>query len=212
MPEKLDFLKEYKDLYLPPKKPVLVTVPAMPFIYCDGSGSPDGPVYQNSVSALYALTWTIKMSKMGGGAPAGYFEYKVPPLEGLWTDTPTLLPGDRDTWRFTSMIRQPDFVTPQVFAWALEQAARKKPDIDFSAVGYAVWEEGLCAQIMHIGPYSAEPETLALLTPFFEKEGYSLDFTDETSGLHRRHHEIYLGDPRKTKPENLRTVLRYPVR
>ena len=212
MADTLDYTKEYKDLYLPPKKPCVIEIPALPFLYLDGTGAPEGAAYQNGVSALYAVSYTIKFSKKGGNAPAGFFEYKVPPLEGLWYDIPTLQPGNRDTWRFTSMIRLPDFVTPEVLAWAMDTASAKKPEIDFSVLRHGTWAEGLCVQCMHMGPYAAEPETLALMDAYIAENGYEADFTDAATGLARRHHELYLGDPRKSKPENLKTVLRHPVR
>ena len=212
MADTLDYTKEYKDLYQPAKKPALIQVPAMRFAWLDGTGAPEGPAYQNGVAALYAVAYTIKFSKMGPNKPAGYHEYKVPPLEGLWTDIPTLLPGDRDTWRFTSLIRQPEFVTEDVFRWAIDEAKRKKPEVDFAPLRFGTWEEGLCVQCMHIGPYATEPETLALMDAWMKENGYEPDFTDDTAGLSRRHHELYLGDPRKSKPENRKTVLRHPVR
>lgn len=206
MPEKLDYKKQYKDLYMPGKKPMAVDVPDMTFMMVDGAGDPNGEVYQKAVSALYALTFTIKMSKMGGGAPAGYFEYVVPPLEGLWWSEGPFDFDQRGAWRWTSMIRQPEFVTQEVFDWAVAQCKQKKPDIDVSAARLESFTEGLCVQVMHIGPYADEPASVELMHAYMEQNG----LRDDT-GLERKHHEIYLGDPRKTAPEKLRTVLRHPV-
>jgi len=205
---KFDFKKEYKDLYLPGKKPALIEVPDMNFIMVDGRGEPGGESYQKAISALYALTFTIKMSKMGTWQPDGYFDYVVPPLEGLWwsADGKLDLHSPRESWLWTSMIRQPAFVTPDVFAWAKAECIRKKPEVDVSAARFETFQEGLCVQIMHVGPYSEEERSMKLIADFMEENA----LLDE-SGKERKHHEIYLGDPRKTAPERLRTVLRTPV-
>ena len=206
--EKLDFKKEYKDLYAPKDKATVIQVPPIPFIMVDGHGDPNGAEYQNAVSILYALTFTIKMSKMSGNQPQGYFEYVVPPLEGLWDcDDGAFDLKNRNAWCWTSMIRQPDFVTNEVFNWACEEAAKKKKDLDFSKARFEIYEEGTCVQIMHIGPFSTESESTDKMKEFMEQNNLLQDI-----GTERHHHEIYLGDPRKTAPERLKTVLRYPVR
>lgn len=207
MPTKLDYKKEYKDLYLPGAKPVLIDVPAIPFIMIDGVGAPEGTQYQNAVGVLYALSYTIKMSKIGGNMPNNYFEYVVPPLEGLWLDIPGTPGSTRSQWRWTSLIRLPAFVDPPFFNLALEQATAKKPELDFSTVRFETWQEGLCVQALHTGPFSEEPATLAKMTAFMQQE----NLLDDT-GFERRHHEIYLSDPRKTPPEKCKTVLRHPVK
>ncbi len=206
MPDKLDYKKEYKDLYMPPKTPVKILVPHMNFIMVDGRGDPSSHEYQAAIAVLYALSFTIKMSKLSGKQPGGYFEYVVPPLEGLWSSEGAFDFNKRDKWRWTSMIRQPEFVTQEFFEWAKAETARKKPDIDVSAARLEGFNEGLCVQMMHIGPYSEEPETVAQLHEFIERQGL-IDMTGDI----RRHHEIYLGDPRKTAPYKLKTVLRLPV-
>lgn len=205
--EKLDYKKEYKDLYLPKTKPVLIDVPAMNFIMVDGKGAPEGEEYPQAMQALYSLSFTIKMSKMGGMQPDGYFEYVVPPLEGLWYgDKGSFEQNDRDVWLWTSMIRQPEFVTQEVFDWAVAQCRAKKPDVDVSKARFETFTEGLCVQMMHIGPYSEEPTTIGALHRFMEENGLK-----NMTGNIRKHHEIYLGDPRRVSPEKLRTVLRLPV-
>ncbi len=205
-----DFKKEYKDLYLPATHPSLLTVPPIPFFMIDGTGAPADTAYTNAVEALYALTYTIKMSKMSGQQPAGYIDYVVPPLEGLWDSGTVGLDADRSKWQWTSMIRQPDFVTDAVFRWALDAAAKKKPEVDFSRVRFATYDEGLCVQMMHIGPFSTEQATIDAISAFIAQNGLvddcGIGFTA------RRHHEIYLGDPRRLAPEKLKTVLRHPVR
>lgn len=208
MADKLDYKKEYKDLYLPGRKPVLIEVPEMRFFMMDGQGEPGGAQYQAALQALYALSFTIKMSKLGGNQPEGYFEYVVPPLEGLWSSPTGVfdLSCPREEWLWTSMIRQPEFVTEEVFRWAVAECGHKKPEVDVSGVRFEALEEGLCVQMMHVGPYSEEPATLDNMHAFMQENGYSL-WNDEA----HRHHEIYLSDPRRTVPERLKTVLRLPV-
>lgn len=210
--EKLDYKKEYKDLYLPGTAPVVIQVPKIALIMTDGRGDPNQPdgEYAHAMELLYALTYTIKMSKMGGSAPAGYFEYVVPPLEGLWwyDDGGGFdFAKSKSTFCWTSMIRQPEFVTPEVFAAACEAAAKKKPGLDISKARLSEFEEGLCVQCMHIGPYDTEPATVEKMDRYVLDNGYAIDLSDT-----RRHHEIYLSDPRKGDPAKRKTVIRHPVR
>jgi hypothetical protein len=207
-----DYKKEFKDLYQPATKPGIIDVPEMVFIMIDGRGDPNTSVeYAHAVEMLYGLTYTIKMSKMGGNQPAGYFEYVVPPLEGLWeVDDGTFTGGgmviaDKNRLRWTSMIRQPEFVTPEVFEWAKPVLKGKKPALDTSVARLVKFAEGLCAQVMHIGPYDDEPATVAALEQFIVASGYKNDIPG------RRHHEIYLSDPRKTAPEKMKTIIRHPI-
>jgi len=205
---KIDYKKEYKDLYLPKQQPVLIHVPEISFFMVDGSGSPQGEEYQRAIQALYALSFTIKMSKMSGNQPEDYFEYVVPPLEGFWCiQEGSFDSKHKDKWTWTSVIRQPEFVTPQMFDWALEECRKKKPDIDISKVRFETFTEGLCVQVMHIGPYVDESPSLAKITTYIKQNGLIEDINEA-----RRHHEIYLGDPRKSPPEKWRTVLRIPVK
>ena len=210
--EKMDYKKAYKDLYMPKKKPSAIQVPKMTFIMVDGRGNPNtSNDYEDALEILYGLSFTIKMSKMSGRQPEGYFEYVVPPLEGLWWADDCAFDGrnitDKDMFCWTSMIRQPEFVTSEVFEWAKAELKKKKPEIDFTKTRLETWEEGLCCQIMHIGPYDNEPATIEVLEEYIQASGYITDISDQ-----RWHHEIYLGDPRRTKPENLKTVIRHPIR
>lgn len=206
MTKKIDYKKDYQDLYLPKTKPMLIDVPPMNFIMIDGAGDPNHEEYQQAVGVLYALTFTIKMSKMSGNQPPGYYEYVVPPLEGLWwISSGAFSFAERGHWLWTSMIRQPEFVTP-TFSWAIEECHRKKPELDLTKARFETFTEGLCVQIMHIGPYSDEPRTISQLEEFI-KTNHLINQT----GSKRKHHEIYLSDPRKTAPEKLKTVLRLPV-
>ena len=208
MAEKFDFKKEYKDLYLPKEIPQLIQVPAMNFICVNGAGDPNSSEYQKAVSILYGLTFTIKMSKMSGSQPEGYFEYVVPPLEGLWWyEDGTFNFLKRDNWLWTSMIRQPDFVTTEVFEWAVHICKKKKPELNVDLARFETFEEGLCVQMLHKGPYATEPQTVEIMKAYIERN----NLLDET-GLLRKHHEIYLQDPRKTAPDRLKTVLRHPVK
>lgn len=214
MNNKLDYKKAYREFYLPPTVPHIIEVPEMLFIAVDGQGDPNtSPAYRHALEALYGLSYAIKMSKMDGSQPEGYHEYTVFPLEGLWDlgDLNSISAAfeikDKGSFLCTSMIRQPDFVTPAVFEQARDKVARKKPSLNLSAARLMRYQEGLCVQMMHIGPYDAEPASVRAMARFAEEQGYVHDFE---SG--RRHHEIYLSDPRKTTPDKLKTVLRHPVR
>ncbi|SDB49322.1 hypothetical protein SAMN02910317_02500 [Ruminococcaceae bacterium FB2012] len=205
-----DFKKEYKEFYLPPQKPVLVKVPKMNYIAVKGKGDPnaeDGE-YKQSISVLYALAYTVKMSKKGSREIEGYFDFVVPPLEGLWRQEGVagVDYSRKDKFEFISMIRLPDFVTLSDFEWAREEAAKKKK-LDTSKAEFFTYDEGLCVQCMHIGSFDDEPATVALMQDFITAEGYE---TDLDGG--RLHHEIYLSDARKTEPAKLKTVIRHPVR
>lgn len=207
-----DYKKEYKDLYQPKTKPSIIEIPEMIFIAIDGKGDPNTSVeYKEALEILYGLSFTIKMSKMSGTQPKGYFEYVVPPLEGLWYVDDAKFDGtnitDKSRFCWISMIRQPEFVTEKVFENAKNALAKKKRDLDLSKARLITMTEGLCVQIMHKGAYDSEPESIAKLHEFVEKNGYIEDFSDT-----RFHHEIYLSAPRRCAPENLKTVIRHPIR
>ena len=205
-----DYKKEYKEFYLPKNKPQIVTVPPMNFIAVRGTGDPnaeDGE-YKQAIGLLYGIAFTIKMSKRGSHQIEGYFDYVVPPLEGLWwqPETKGIDYSRKEDFEWISMIRLPEFVTKEEFDWALREASEKKRK-DFSKVAFFTYHEGLCVQCMHVGCYDREPETIRRMRDFTREQGFVEDFTDG-----RLHHEIYLSDPRKAKPDNLRTVIRHPVR
>lgn len=195
---------------MPKHQPSIVDVPTMNFIAVRGSGDPneESGTYKAAIGLLYALAFTIKMSKKGGHSIEGYFDYVVPPLEGFWwQEGKTGIDYDRKAdFQWISLIRLPDFVTKEDFHWALDEAARKKK-MDFSKVEFLTYQEGLCVQCMHIGPYDDEPATIAAMERFAEQEGYAVDI-----GQSRYHHEIYLSDARKVAPEKRKTVIRHPVR
>lgn len=204
--EKLDFKKAYPDLYPKNVKPHVVDVPAMTFFAVDGKGDPNRPdgEYARSLELLYALSYTVKMSRRAGVELPGFAEYGVPPLEGLWDNAPPIT--DKAGLSFTSMIRQPSFVDRAVFAWACDTVARKK-GLDTAKARLFAYTEGLAVQCLHVGSYDDEPRTMAIMTAFACECGLIPDVSPA-----RRHHEIYMGDPRRTAPERLKTVLRLPVR
>lgn len=205
-----DYKKEYKDVYRPSKKPSLITMEPITYVVVRGKGNPndvDG-AYQHAMQLLYSISFTIKMSPKAGVDLEGYFPYVVPPLEGFWSlsgkeENFGTLNKDKLAW--ISCIRLPEFVTPEIFAWAKEAAAAKK-NTDFSAAEYLTVDEGLCVQAMHIGSYDDEPATISAMRSFAQEQGYDFDLMPT-----RLHHEIYLSDPRRVAPERLKTVIRIPI-
>ena len=205
-----DYKKEYKEFYMPKNVPAIITVPKMNYIAVRGSGDPnteDGE-YKTAIGLLYAVAFTIKMSKKGNHKIEGYFDYVVPPLEGFWwQDGIEGVDYSRKAdFHWISVIRLPDFVSENDFRWALQEAEEKKKQ-DFSGVEFLTIEEGLCVQCMHIGSYDDEPSTVQQMHEFMEKEGYKLDITDR-----RLHHEIYLSDVRRVALDKLKTVIRHPIK
>ena len=202
-----DFKKEHKELYMPPKRPGIVTVPPMNYLAVRGHGDPnaEGGAYKRAIELLYGVAYAIKMSKKGTHRIDGYFDFVVPPLEGFWwqQDPRGVDYAHKEDFDWISLIRLPDFATAQEVEWAKAEAASKKGG-DFSEVEFLPYDEGQC---MHVGPYDDEPATVEAMHAHMEAQGYALDITDE-----RHHHEIYLGDARKVAPEKLRTVVRHPIK
>lgn len=210
--DKIDYKKAYKELYQPKTKPSIIAVPEMIFIAIDGEGNPNScPEYKAAIEVLYGLSYAIKMSKMNGTQPAGYFEYVVPPLEGLWqvdgVDFDGMNVTDKDKFKWISMIRQPEFVTEEVFEQAKLVLKKKKPAPDLSKARLMKMTEGLCVQIMHKGSYDDEPASIEQMKRFLDENGYAEDFSEG-----RFHHEIYLSDPRKCSTDKLKTVIRHPIK
>ena len=205
-----DYKKEYKEFYMPPKKPTIVEVPAMNYISVRGQGDPNDEKgeYAQTLGLLYGIAFTIKMSYKGDHKIQGYFEYVVPPLEGFWwqENTKGMDYTRKQDLHFISMIRLPDFVTKEDVDWAIQEAIKKKK-MDFSKVDFLSVNEGLCVQCMHIGSYDDEPETVENMHRYMEENGYVLDFSKK-----RMHHEIYLSDPRRCDVQKLKTVIRHPIR
>ena len=205
-----DYKREYPELYRPSASPAFIEVPEVRFIAVRGSGDPNAPEsgYGAAVGALYAVAYAIKMSRRGDRQMPGYFDFVVPPLEGFWRQ-----PGrervdltHKEGFQWTACLRLPDFVGPDDLAWAVAEATRRRGR-DLPAIGMLTLREGLCAQLMHTGPYDAEPASIARLEAFIGDNGCAVDLTDA-----REHHEIYLSDPRRTQPDRLKTVIRLPVR
>ena len=222
-----DFKKEYKEFYMPKNKPEIVNVPKANYIAVRGKGNPntsDGE-YQQAIGVLYAVAYTLKMSYKTDYKIEGFFEYVVPPLEGFWWQgdqysVDAVVRTDRagrrenvlgidctnkDTFNWISVIRLPDFVTKKDFEWAVETATKKKK-LDCSKAEFLTIDEGLCVQIMHIGPFDNEPETVAIMDAFLKENGYENDINEN-----RLHHEIYMSDARKVVPEKWKTVIRHPI-
>lgn len=207
-----DFAKEQKDLYFPKTEPSIIDVPEMLFLMIDGEGAPD-PVegsskdvsaFQKAVGALYGLAYSIKMSEKKGLQPTGYFNFKVPPLEALWwmksgQDFDMTKP---DEWRWTMMLRVPEYVTKEVVLGFADELVKKKKNDIYKKVRLAPYKEGPSVQLMHIGPYATEGPNIKKMHEYAEVRGYSQN---------GKHHEIYFGDPRKSAPDKLKTVLRQPI-
>ena len=205
-----DYKKEYKEFYMPPQNPTIVTVPPINYIAVRGEGDPnteDGE-YKQAIGLLYGIAYTIKMSKKSSRQIEGYFDYVVPPLEGFWWQEGVsgIDYAHKEDFQWISVIRLPDFVTKDDFEWAVREATLKKK-LDFSNVEFLAYDEGLCVQCMHIGSYDDEPATVQLMHEYMEQQGYSLDIAEN-----RFHHEIYLSDARKVAPEKLKTVIRHPIK
>lgn len=205
-----DFKKEYREFYMPKNKPEIVDVPKANYIAVRGQGDPneeDG-AYQRAISVLYAIAYTLKMSYKTDYKIEGFYEYVVPPLEGFWRQEAVdgVDYGDKSSFHWISVIRLPDFVTKKDFDWAVGAATEKKK-LDCSSAEYLTIDEGLCVQIMHIGPFDSEPADVELMDQFITENGYVNDLSEN-----RLHHEIYMSDARKVTPEKWKTVIRHPIK
>lgn len=203
----IDFKKTEKNLYQPKTSPSIIDVPEMNFIMVDGSGDPNtSAVYKDAVELLYGLSYTIKMNNKS------ILEYVVSPLEGFWSVDDEFKGGgasipNKSKFLWTMMIRQPDFITPEIFEIAKTTLSSKKTNLDLARARLEKLTEGLCVQVMHIGSYDDEPITVLAMDQFAIENGYAIDINET-----RFHHEIYLSDPRKVAPEKLKTILRHPIR
>ena len=223
-----DLKKEYKEFYMPKNKPEIVKIPPMNYVAVRGKGNPNVECgdYQQAISILYAVAYTLKMSYRTDYKIEEFFEYVVPPLEGFWwqgeqhpvdaemrtdrTDRRENVKGidysNKDTFNWISVIRLPDFITEKDFAWAVQTATKKKR-IDCSPAEFLTIDEGLCVQIMHQGSFDSEPATVALLEDYLKEQGYENNINEQ-----RLHHEIYMSDARKVAPEKWKTVIRHPIK
>lgn len=205
-----DFKKEYKEFYMPKKRPEIIDVPPMNYIAARGKGDPneENGAYKQAIGVLYAVAYTLKMSYKTDRRIEGFFDYVVPPLEGFWwQDGVKGIDYDKkDRFNWISVIRLPDFIKKDDFEWAVKTSAEKKK-IDCSSAEFITVNEGLCAQIMHIGAFDSESESVELMDKYLDENGYENDISDK-----RLHHEIYLSDARKVIPEKWKTVIRHPIR
>ena len=205
-----DYKKEYKELYMPKNKPEILTVPKMNYIAVRGKGNPneEGGAYQNAISVLYAVAYTLKMSYKTDYKIEGFFEYVVPPLEGFWwqEDNAGVDYTDKSKFNWISVIRLPDFVSQKDFDWAVETASKKKR-LDCSSAEFLSIDEGMCVQMMHLGAFDDEPATVAIMDEYIKQNGYTNDMNKD-----RLHHEIYLSDARKVAPDKWKTVIRHPIK
>ena len=203
-----DFKKNYKEFYHPKTKPEIINIPKMNFIAVKGKGNPNDPdgEYQRSITLLYGVSYTLKMSYKTDYKIEGFFQYVVPPLEGFWwiKGLKGMDYNRKDEFTFISFIRIPDFIKEEDINWAIDTISKKKK-VDYSDVYFMTYDEGVVVQAMHIGPYDDEPRTVDEMHKYIEEKGYKLDFTN------RHHHEIYISDPRKTEPAKLKTVIRHPI-
>ena len=203
-----DYKKEYKALYLPKTKPMIIDIPEIQFVAVEGKGNPneENGEYQKALRILYGIQYTIKMSKKGNNLPENYFDYVVPPLEGFWWLDKNDTFSSKSKYNWISLIRLPEFVNKDIFKWACDEVSKNK-NIETKDAKHIKIKEGLCVQCMHIGSYDNEPKTLKLMDEFIEENNLEKDLNEK-----RRHHEIYLNDPRKTEITKLKTVLRIPVK
>ena len=206
--EQLDLKKKFGQLYKPSSKKIeIIEIPALQFAMLDGAieaGLAPGTShsFQQAVEALYSISYTLKFAfKKRADKP---IDYPVMPLEALWwvERSGRFNIKDPTNWHWTVMLMQPEIITPDEFAHALTGLAQRKPNPSLRQVRLETFHEGLCVQTMHIGPYPREPETVAAMEAFVKESGYEFQ---------RKHHEIYLSDPRRANPENMKTILRHAV-
>lgn len=205
-----DLKKEFKEYYQPKNKPEIVNIPSINYLAVRGSGDPNDETgdYKKALESLYAVAYTLRMSYKTDYKINGFYEYIVPPLEGFWWQDGTdgVNYADKTSFNWISVIRLPDFISGKDIEWAVMTATKKKKT-DCSQVKFLTVNEGLCVQIMHIGPYDNEPVTVKLMDDYLAQNGYENNLNSE-----RMHHEIYLSDPRKCLPEKMKTVIRHPVK
>ena len=201
---KVDYKKNYKELYQPKAMPSIVTVPSIKFVIIEGTGDPNGEEFGLATAALYSLSYAVKMSYKSDNIPDGYYEYTVFPLEGEWDLVDkTIASTEKSNYKYKIMIRQPDFLTKDLFERFLLQVKKKKPNPYLDKIELVTISEGLCCQMLHLGSYNDESASFKVMDEFCEDKGYK-----RASFKHR---EIYLSDPRKVEVHKLKTVLRYKI-
>lgn len=203
--EKIDYKKTYKILYLPKVIPSIVALPTIKFITIDGTGDPNSEEFSLATAVLYSFSYTVKMSYKSDIIPEGYYDYTVFPLEGEWDlIDKSIVSTVKSNYKYKIMIRQPDFLTNDLFQQFLLQIKVKKPNPLLDKIVFESVEEGLCCQMLHIGSYDDEQASFNIMDKFCEDNGYKRSCN--------KHREIYLSDPRKTEAHKLKTVLRYKVK
>lgn len=209
---KYEWRKKEKDVYLPKTEPVLITLPKMNYIVIEGEGNPNDAGFAEAVGALYAVAYGIRMLNKSDAPPEGYFEYTVYPLEGIWGfneagialyQSGKAASELKDYLAYKVMIRQPDFVTQALTELVKTAAFKKKKNHRINDVRFESIEEGLSVQMMHMGSYDDEPASFARMENFAKDQGYER--------IGKAHKEIYLSDPKKVAPEQLKTTLRFWV-
>jgi len=204
MLQKVDYKKDFKEYYLPKAEPGIIVVPPFKFAVIDGQGNPNEEGFAEDTAALYSFSYAVKMSSKAGTAPAGYHEFTVFPLEGIWdlVDHSKGL-SDKGNLKYRIMIRQPEFMTEGLFERFLSETRQKKQNPSLSKINWEVIEDGMCCQMMHLGPYDEEPASFLRMEQFCDENGYKRSVMT--------HREIYLSDPRRTEPAKMRTVLRFKI-
>lgn len=203
--DKLDYKKDFKDLYLPKNSPCIIEVPSINFAVIDGEGDPNGEEFALATSALYSFSYAVKMSYKSKEIPEGFYDYTVFPLEGIWDLADKSKPTtNKSNFAYSIMIRQPDFLSAELFERFITETKKKKPNDYLDKIRFATITEGICCQMLHLGSYDDEPISFELMKQFCKDKGY------ERNSL--KHREIYLSDPRKTEVNKLKTVLRFNVR
>jgi len=203
--DKVDYKKDFKDLYLPKSSPCIIEVPEIRFAIIDGRGDPNGEEFSHATAALYSFSYAVRMSYKSKVIPGGFYDYTVFPLEGVWdlVDKSKSI-ADKSNFAYSIMIRQPDFLTNELFERFLTETKKKKPNAYLDKMKYDTITEGLCCQMLHLGSYDDEPASFEIMGKFCSDRGY------ERSSL--THREIYISDPRKTQADKLKAVLRFTVK
>lgn len=205
-----DFKKEFKEFYSAKKIPEIVTVPKMNYVAMEGIGDPneEGGKYQQAINILYSISYALKMSYKTDYKIENFFEYVVPPLESFWwqENCETVNLNHKEKFNWIAAIRLPDFITEKNFDWAKEITGKKKK-INCDDAKFLTLEEGLCVQILHIGSFDNESESISVMEKFISANGYENNFENKL-----RHHEIYLNDARKVAKENLKTIIRHSIK
>jgi hypothetical protein len=201
---KLEYKKAFKDLYLPKTIPSIVTVPSINFVMIEGQGDPNSEEFALKTAALYSFSYAVKMSYKSDNVPDGYYDYTVFPLEGEWDLVDkSIASTDKSNYKYKIMIRQPDFLTSDLFEKFLLQVKKKKPNPYLDKIELVTISEGLCCQMLHVGSYDDEPASFEIMDKYCVDNGYRR--------ICLRHREIYLSDPRKTEAHKLKTVLRFKI-